>query len=61
MSSIVITRLYDQLSSKLGRDTAENLITFIEMKIEEVVKEQRSAGREDGSPGSGDRRTVEKS
>ena len=33
MSSISITKLYDLLTAKVGRDTAENLTTFIEEKI----------------------------
>jgi hypothetical protein len=38
MNSITITRLYDQLSSKLGKETAENLITFIEQKVGEEME-----------------------
>ena len=37
MNSITITRLYEQLSSKLGKETAENLITFIEQKVGEEM------------------------
>jgi hypothetical protein len=33
MPTITITRLYDLVSLKLGRETAENLTTFIEEKI----------------------------
>jgi hypothetical protein len=33
MPTITITRLYDIVSIKLGRETAENLTTFIEEKI----------------------------
>jgi hypothetical protein len=33
MSSISITKLYDLLTVKVGRETAENLTTFIEEKI----------------------------
>jgi hypothetical protein len=43
MNSITITRLYEQLSSKLGKETAENLITFIEQKVgEEMENNQKS-------------------
>jgi hypothetical protein len=40
MTSTIITKLYDQLSSKVGKETAESLITFIEQKIREESKEQ---------------------
>jgi hypothetical protein len=40
MTSIIITKLYDQLSSKVGKETADSLITFIEQKIREESKEQ---------------------
>jgi hypothetical protein len=33
MPTITITKLYDLVSIKLGRETAENLTTFIEEKI----------------------------
>jgi hypothetical protein len=33
MPTISITRLYDLISVKLGKETAENLTTFIEEKI----------------------------
>jgi hypothetical protein len=33
MMTISITRLYDLISTKLGKETAENLTTFIEEKI----------------------------
>jgi hypothetical protein len=33
MPTITITKLYDLVSVKLGRETAENLTTFIEEKI----------------------------
>lgn len=33
MPAITITKLYDLVSIKLGRETAENLTTFIEEKI----------------------------
>jgi predicted house-cleaning noncanonical NTP pyrophosphatase (MazG superfamily) len=43
MNSITITRLYDQLSSKLGKETAESLITFIEQKIREELADHKEA------------------
>lgn len=33
MSAITLTKLYDLLTSKVGKETAENLTTFIEQKI----------------------------
>jgi hypothetical protein len=33
MPTITITKIYDLVSIKLGRETAENLTTFIEEKI----------------------------
>jgi hypothetical protein len=33
MPTITITKLYDLVALKLGRETAENLTTFIEEKI----------------------------
>ena len=33
MPTITITKLYDLISIKLGKETAENLTTFIEEKI----------------------------
>lgn len=33
MPTITITKLYDLVSLKLGKETAENLTTFIEEKI----------------------------
>jgi len=33
MTHISITKLYELLSSKLGKESAENLTTFIERKI----------------------------
>jgi hypothetical protein len=35
--TISITRLYDLISTKLGKETAENLTTFIEEKIKKEV------------------------
>jgi hypothetical protein len=40
MNSTTITKLYDQLSSKIGKETAESLIQFIEQKVREESKEQ---------------------
>lgn len=40
MSAISITKLYDFLSSKLGKETAENLTTFIENKINHELESQ---------------------
>ena len=37
MTVISLTKLYDLLSSKLDKETAENLTTFIEIKIAEEV------------------------
>jgi len=37
MSGVTITQLYDQLSSKLGTETAENLTSYMEKKIKEEV------------------------
>lgn len=35
MSTVSITRLYDLLSAKVGKETAENLTSFIEGKIKD--------------------------
>lgn len=35
MSVITLTKLYDLLSAKVGKDVAENLTTFIEDKIKD--------------------------
>jgi len=35
MSTISITKLYDLLSTKVGKETAENLTSFIEGKIKD--------------------------
>lgn len=40
MSAISITKLYDLLSTKLGKETAENLTTFIEHKINDGLESQ---------------------
>ena len=37
MSGVTITQLYDQLSSRLGTETAENLTSYMEKKIKEEV------------------------
>ena len=49
MSSISITQLYELLSIKLGKETAENLTTFIEQKINSELegRSQTLATRED--------------
>lgn len=38
MSAITITKLYDLLAGKLGRETAENLTNFIENKINQELE-----------------------
>ena len=38
MSAISITKLYDLLSMKLGKETAENLTNFIENKINQDLE-----------------------
>ncbi len=38
MSLISLTKLYDLLSDKVDRETAENLTTFIEDKIEDELE-----------------------
>lgn len=38
MSTITITRLYELLTGKLGKETAENLTTFIDNKIKHEVE-----------------------
>jgi hypothetical protein len=40
MSTISITRLYDLLSSKVGREAAENLTSYIEEKIKKEVQDK---------------------
>ena len=49
MSVISITKLYDLLSSRVGKETAENLTTFIEDKIKDELenKSQILATKED--------------
>jgi hypothetical protein len=38
MTVISLTKLYDLLAAKIGKETAENLTTFIEHKIKEEVE-----------------------
>jgi hypothetical protein len=40
MSTISITQFYDMLSTKLGKETAENLTTFIDNKINQGLESQ---------------------
>lgn len=49
MSAISITKLYSLLSDKVGKETAENLTSFIEEKIKDEVenKSQALATKED--------------
>lgn len=49
MNAISVTKLYDLLSTKLGKETAENLTTFIEDKINQDLesKTQHHATKED--------------
>lgn len=42
MSALSVTQLYDSLSVKLGKETAENLTTFIELKIDKAVESKLS-------------------
>lgn len=55
MPTITITRLYDLISIKLGKETAENLTTFIEEKISSEVETKTSilATKEDLARESG--------
>ena len=39
MSTVSITKLYDLLSEKVGKETAENLTQYIESKIKEEVQD----------------------
>lgn len=39
MSTVSLTRLYDLLSEKVGKETAENLTEYIESKIKNEVQE----------------------
>jgi hypothetical protein len=49
MSAISITRLYDLLTVKVGKETAEQLTSFIEEKVKEETdnKTQTLATKED--------------
>ena len=49
MSTISITKLYDLLTIKVGREAAENLTSFIEEKIKDEVenKSQMLATKDD--------------
>ena len=49
MSSIPITKLYDLLSARVGKETAENLTIYLEDKIKDEVnyKSQMLATKED--------------
>lgn len=40
MSAITITRLYDLLSAKIGKETAENLTNYIADKVREEMDNQ---------------------
>jgi len=42
MSTISVTKLYDLLSVKIGKETAENLTIFIEEKIKSEVENKTS-------------------
>jgi len=59
MSTITITKLYSLLSGKLGKESAENLTTYIEEKIKGEVEDKSKilATREDLSELKGDLRT----
>ncbi|HUH32409.1 MAG TPA: hypothetical protein VLZ28_00565 [Daejeonella sp.] len=39
MSTVSLTKLYDLLSEKVGKETAENLTQYIESKIKEEVQD----------------------
>ncbi len=49
MSTITVTRLYDLLTAKVGKDAAENLTSYIEEKIKNEFdnKSQILATKED--------------
>ena len=49
MTVISLTKLYDLLAAKIGKETAENLTTFIEHKIKDEVenKSELLATKED--------------
>lgn len=43
MSAISITKLYEQLSTKLGKEAAKNLTTFIDSKINHGLENQMNS------------------
>lgn len=49
MTSISITKLYDLLTTKVGKESAENLTSYIEEKVKDEVgnKTQSLATKED--------------
>lgn len=49
MTTISVTKLYELLSAKIGKDSAENLTTYIEDKVKEEIenKVQILATKED--------------
>ena len=49
MSAISITKLYDLLTAKVGKETAESLTSYIEEKVKDEVdyKSQMMATKED--------------
>lgn len=59
MSAISITKLYDLLTMKLGKETAENLTNFIENKINQDLegKTQNLATKEDLAEAKGELNT----
>lgn len=56
MTTISVTKLYELLSTKVGKETAENLTTFIEHKINQKLesKVQHLATKEDLAKVKGD-------
>ena len=42
MSSITLTKLYDLLTEKVGKETALSLTSYIERKIDKEVEQNRS-------------------
>jgi len=51
MASVSITKLYSLLSEKIGKETAEDLVNFIDVKIKDEFEEKSStlATKEDVS------------
>lgn len=43
MSSVSITRLYDLLSAKVGKETSEDLTSYIEQKIKGDLADKTSS------------------